>query len=169
MASISVRTVDPSSNSKQSAPFCCGRGSICDFKANWTSLFARDSGAIGVLDGTRAVAVSWVLAFHSVLFLPASLAAKDTAAGRPRTDPPAYVELTNSWFMSPVIIGETGVDMFFLLSGFLIAYLLGREYRRSGSIHYCRFLFRRWLRIFPAFITAILLYSVVTFQACAHW
>jgi peptidoglycan/LPS O-acetylase OafA/YrhL len=132
-------------------------------------LFARDSGAIGVLDGTRAVAVSWVLAFHSVLFLPVSLASGEAKAGRTYVVPPAYTQMTDSWFMAPVVIGETGVDMFFLLSGFLIAYLLGREYRRSGSINYCRFLFRRWLRIFPAFITAIVIYSFATFQACAHW
>ena len=169
MASRSLRPDNSSSITKEAPPFCCGRGSVCDCYANWKSLFARDSGAIGVLDGTRAVAVSWVLAFHSVLFLPAVLSSDQAKANQPARLPPAYVQMTDSWFMAPVVIGETGVDMFFLLSGFLIAYLLGREYRRTGSINYFRFLFRRWLRIFPAFITAILIYSPATFQACAHW
>lgn len=48
-------------------------------------------------------------------------------------------------------IGWGGVDLFFVLSGFLISGLLFREYRASGRVRIGRFLVRRGLKIYPAF------------------
>lgn len=47
--------------------------------------------------------------------------------------------------------GWVGVDLFFVLSGFLVSGLLFREYRRYGSIRPVRFLVRRGWKIYPAF------------------
>ena len=47
--------------------------------------------------------------------------------------------------------GWIGVDLFFVLSGFLIAGLLFREHQRFGVIRYRRFVVRRGLKIYPAF------------------
>lgn len=47
--------------------------------------------------------------------------------------------------------GWVGVDLFFVLSGFLIASLLFKEYLRFGSINVKRFLIRRGFKIYPAF------------------
>ncbi len=47
--------------------------------------------------------------------------------------------------------GWIGVDLFFVLSGFLISGLLFREHQRFGSIRYGHFLARRGLKIYPAF------------------
>ncbi|MFO0960257.1 MAG: acyltransferase [Isosphaeraceae bacterium] len=47
--------------------------------------------------------------------------------------------------------GFLGVDMFFVLSGFLIVTLLLRERRRTGTISLKNFYMRRTLRIFPAY------------------
>ncbi|MCA8920042.1 MAG: acyltransferase, partial [Planctomycetes bacterium] len=47
--------------------------------------------------------------------------------------------------------GWVGVDLFFVLSGFLVSGLLFSEYRRSGEARVGRFLTRRALKIFPAF------------------
>ncbi len=47
--------------------------------------------------------------------------------------------------------GWVGVDLFFVLSGFLISGLLFTEYRRSGTINVGRFLWRRGLKIWPAY------------------
>ena len=49
-------------------------------------------------------------------------------------------------------IGWIGVDLFFVLSGFLISGLLFREFRDTGSIDVKRFLIRRGLKIYPSFI-----------------
>jgi peptidoglycan/LPS O-acetylase OafA/YrhL len=47
--------------------------------------------------------------------------------------------------------GWIGVDLFFVLSGFLVSGLLFREYRRRGAVSLTRFLVRRGLKIYPAF------------------
>jgi peptidoglycan/LPS O-acetylase OafA/YrhL len=47
--------------------------------------------------------------------------------------------------------GGTGVLIFFVLSGFLITWLLLKEYEKSGTISLRKFYSRRALRIFPAF------------------
>jgi peptidoglycan/LPS O-acetylase OafA/YrhL len=46
--------------------------------------------------------------------------------------------------------GYLGVDVFFVLSGFLITSLLFKEWRETGRIVFRRFYLRRALRLFPA-------------------
>ena len=46
--------------------------------------------------------------------------------------------------------GFLGVDVFFVISGYLITSLLLREFRRGGAIHLGRFWLRRALRLLPA-------------------
>jgi len=46
--------------------------------------------------------------------------------------------------------GFLGVDIFFVLSGFLITSLLVEEYDRSGTINFRQFYRRRAYRLFPA-------------------
>lgn len=58
-----------------------------------------------------------------------------------------------------------GVDIFFVLSGFLITALLLQEHQRSARVSLKSFYLRRILRLFPALlfmITAYLLYSYLT-------
>lgn len=47
--------------------------------------------------------------------------------------------------------GWTGVDLFFVLSGYLIGGLLFAEVNRTGGLRASRFLLRRGLKIYPAF------------------
>lgn len=48
--------------------------------------------------------------------------------------------------------GFIGVDVFFVLSGFLITRLLVAEHRRSGGIDWARFYARRFRRLLPALL-----------------
>lgn len=48
-------------------------------------------------------------------------------------------------------IGWAGVDLFFVLSGFLVSGLLFTEYQERGSLDIVRFLIRRGLKIYPGF------------------
>lgn len=57
--------------------------------------------------------------------------------------------------------GFVGVDIFFVISGFLITGLLLREYQRTGTISFRRFYERRVKRILPASVL-VLFVTVVT-------
>jgi len=52
--------------------------------------------------------------------------------------------------------GWMGVDLFFVLSGFLVSGLLFAEYRKHGAIRPLRFLGRRGFKIYPAFYLLLL-------------
>lgn len=52
--------------------------------------------------------------------------------------------------------GNLGVNFFFVLSGFLITYLLIHEKKVSGKIHITKFWIRRILRIWPLFYFCVL-------------
>jgi peptidoglycan/LPS O-acetylase OafA/YrhL len=56
--------------------------------------------------------------------------------------------------------GWVGVDLFFVLSGFLVSGLLFREFQHSGVMDFRRFLIRRGLKIYPAFYCFLLVSSV---------
>ncbi|MSP58983.1 MAG: acyltransferase [Myxococcales bacterium] len=47
--------------------------------------------------------------------------------------------------------GWIGVDLFFVLSGFLVSGLLFREHQRHGRLFAGRFLIRRGFKIYPGF------------------
>jgi len=67
---------------------------------------------------------------------------------------PMRVDVLPIWQRLPIKImsvGGFGVDLFFVLSGFLVSGLLFREYVRHGSINVVHFLIRRGLKIYPAF------------------
>lgn len=53
-------------------------------------------------------------------------------------------------------VGNLGVRIFFVISGFIITHLLIREYAVTGTISLKKFYIRRSLRIFPAFYFLIL-------------
>jgi peptidoglycan/LPS O-acetylase OafA/YrhL len=56
--------------------------------------------------------------------------------------------------------GWVGVDLFFVLSGYLIGRQLWKEAKRSGSIQVGRFLLRRGLRIWPLYYSLVALLAV---------
>ena len=62
----------------------------------------------------------------------------------------------------PVRGGFVGVDIFFVISGFLITGLLVAELDRSGSISWIRFVGRRIRRLLPAAVLVLVLISVVS-------
>lgn len=67
--------------------------------------------------------------------------------------------------------GGLGVLIFFVVSGFLITWLLLREYQRNGAIKLSRFYARRALRIFPAFYvySALLLAILIGLHKRVDW
>ena len=54
-------------------------------------------------------------------------------------------------------IGMVGVDLFFVLSGFLISGLLFSEFEETGNVRMQRFFVRRGMKIYPAFYGFLLI------------
>ena len=84
------------------------------------------------LDVIRALAVALVFAAH----LP--------------TCPPNESRVLHALTIPLARGGWVGVDLFFALSGYLIAGLLFREYQRTGRLSIGRFLIRRGFKIYPS-------------------
>ncbi len=103
-------------------------------------LVPPDDGRLRPLDGLRALSVLWVILFHAGWYarfvLPAS----------------AWLSLYDSRWLVPMWRGDFGVDVFFVLSGFLIGGVLLDEEARSGDIELVRFYVRRALRLWPALL-----------------
>lgn len=59
------------------------------------------------------------------------------------------------------IDGSAGVQAFFILSGFLITYLLIKESSKNGHISIVNFYIRRTLRIFPLYFFILLLITII--------
>ena len=55
--------------------------------------------------------------------------------------------------------GWTGVDLFFVLSGFLVGGLLFQEIRKNGRLNAGRFLIRRGFKIWPGYFVFIAFYA----------
>ncbi len=94
------------------------------------------------LDGVRAIAVAMVMIFH---------------VSRPDLRVPG-----------PIVIGQTGVDLFFVLSGFLITGILLKSPQEDW--HEVRtFYTRRVLRIFPLYYFALIVVFPLFLHRHASW
>lgn len=96
---------------------------------------ASAGGRDRVLDGLRAIAVLAVIAGHALAYRYAD-----------------FVE--GNWFLHQVArlsIADTGVYLFFAISGYIITTLMLREEAREGRFNLPAFYVRRSLRILPPF------------------
>jgi peptidoglycan/LPS O-acetylase OafA/YrhL len=97
------------------------------------------------LDGWRAVSIIMVLGSHCKV-----------VAGFPKS-----LDRIFYWLFD----GDLGVRCFFVISGFLITYLLLQEDSQTGSVSLRKFYIRRALRILPvyfAFLLAVFLLQIFT-------
>lgn len=58
-------------------------------------------------------------------------------------------------------LGGTSVTAFFVLSGFLLSYLLMKEKETTGSVHIKYFYLRRILRIWPLYFLTLVVYKLI--------
>lgn len=119
-----------------------GTGETVTFAANlsaWSIIMTTNElPASGVrmpgLDHLRALAIGQVLLFHYRIF--------------------AHPE----WVTTVGQFGWTGVDLFFVLSGYLIAAQLLRELARRGRLSLAAYFIKRTFRILPAYLVVVALY-----------
>lgn len=70
---------------------------------------------------------------------------------------PGSLSALGAWIHRSVKNFTIGVDIFFVISGFLITYLLLVEKETTGRIHFTKFYLRRTLRIWPLYFLLIAL------------
>jgi peptidoglycan/LPS O-acetylase OafA/YrhL len=114
---------------------------------NLRLVFSPSEGSIPAIDGIRAVALVWVVLMHAVFFLQPFI------GGPPMrlysTDPRLHL----LWK------ADFAIELFLVLSGFLIGRILMRERLTRGRIDVAGFYVRRALRILPAYYVALALAS----------
>ena len=107
--------------------------------------FPRDAHTIAALDGLRAAAILLVLARHAIT---------------PFRDSGQMFFAVLGWdAATPMVNGWIGVDLFFVLSGFLIARGLIRRFDETGGFSLRRYFARRALRILPAYYAMLFIAS----------
>lgn len=102
--------------------------------------FDRDTDGIAALDGLRAAAILLVLARHAVIPF--------------RADGGMAYRMFGWEIATPLVNGWIGVDLFFVLSGFLISHGI---IRRGHEFRLGRYVARRALRIVPAYYAMLLI------------
>jgi len=103
-------------------------------------LFKRRASSLEPLDGLRAIAALWVMAEHTLLN------GNHRFFGLPLKTP----------ILRAIVNGDIAVDVFFVLSGFLIAFILLKECKREGGISLFAFWRGRFVRIWPALLVYVL-------------
>ncbi len=104
------------------------------------------------LDGLRGIAIAFVVLFHCFYFNPG-----------PDYNKNDLVHRLILYFERFIAVGWSGVDLFFVLSGFLIGGIL-LDVRESPRF-FKTFYLRRFYRIIPAYYAWILCYIVVAAAA----
>jgi peptidoglycan/LPS O-acetylase OafA/YrhL len=120
---------------------------------NLRSLWHRRADAMKPIDGLRAIAILWVIAYHTFAFV-----------GRPMRHG------IHEPLFRIVNRGLLGVDVFFVLSGFLIGRLLIAEQDDRNTISLRRFYVRRAMRILPAYWVSLAVFCLlVETNASSAW
>lgn len=112
-------------------------------KRNIRGLFVRPAHQEPIIDGLRAFAILTVFAYHWLWC--AQLFIADTY--EQYVEYPIYIK----WLER----GETSVDLFFVVSGFLIGHLLFKEYEKRQTLDIRRFFVRRFWRLMPVYWFAL--------------
>lgn len=93
------------------------------------------------LDNLRTLAIAYVFFFHYFIL----------SHGQPK------------WLPDFAEFGWTGVDLFFVLSGFLISSQLFAQIKQGQKISFKQFFLKRFFRIVPAFLVTVGLYFCFPF------
>lgn len=123
--------------------------------ANARDVFVRPPQRLPQIDGVRAFSILYVLVFHGLIALVVLL--------KPDERSIRFLQFVQDtpWYFQWVLMGDRGVDAFFVISGFLIGQLLFQEFNKTGTIDLKRFFMRRWLRLTPVYFLVIALFAVL--------
>lgn len=121
------------------------------FRENFRSIYKQRPGNYAALDGIRAISILLVLVFHTFFVY--------VTVHPTKTVDVLIHELGLSWAWA--WNGDKGVDVFFVMSGFLISGILLKQVQKNGRIDLRNFYVRRYLRLTPAYYFALLAYWIM--------
>ena len=112
-------------------------------------LFQKKDNEIQALNGIRALSISLIFIVHTWGF------------ALPILPPELQHSTTSRIFLNT----NSGVDLFLLLSGFLISLGLKQQWKKTGTLDIRLFYKKRILRIFPAYYVFILVTTLLLFAS----
>lgn len=118
------------------------------FKENFQSIYTRRASNYASIDGIRAISIILVLVFHTFFVYQLAHPTHDVAA--------IINELGTGWAWA--FNGDKGVDVFFVMSGFLISGILFRQIDKEGQMNLKNFYLRRYLRLTPVYYFTLTIY-----------
>jgi peptidoglycan/LPS O-acetylase OafA/YrhL len=121
------------------------------FKANFQSIYQRRASNYASIDGIRALSILLVLVYHTFLVYDLS---------NPHETVASILEKLG-WAWTWAWNGDKGVDVFFVMSGFLISGILLKQYAKEGHLNLKNFYIRRYLRLTPAYYFMLTVYCLL--------
>lgn len=95
------------------------------------------------IDGVRALSILWMVSFHCFYVLGFY------------TNNQQYTDIHKNPFLAPFTKGHMGVDVFFVISGFLIGHFLMLEFQKNSKVSFHNFFIKRAFRILPVYFLVL--------------
>lgn len=111
---------------------------------SYSNLFYRPKQNYKVIDGIRAIAILWVIILH-VWFFQLNIFPETTH------------KIANFPLFAWITRGDLGVDLFFVISGFLIGTILFKEFKKTTKINFKKFYTRRFFRLIPVYVFSMII------------
>jgi peptidoglycan/LPS O-acetylase OafA/YrhL len=112
-------------------------------------LYRQDSDQFNHIEGLRAFAALRVMVHHLALF------------GAFFWTPAQFSKILEHPFFKCALAPSVSLDVFFVISGFVIGYSLIKAYKKTGEIDFYSFFIRRGVRIFPLYLFVIVACAVL--------
>lgn len=125
-----------------------------NLKANAREIYTPEHSRMMFMDGLRCLGMFHVMLSHSILAFTIGF----------HNEFQAFIQQF-PWYLRWMLSGDKAVDLFFVISGFLIGQMLFKEYNRTQKIDLKRFFLRRFWRLTPAYYLVIALFALT---ASAH-
>lgn len=120
-------------------------------KRNFSALFIRTNDRWAFLDGYRTIGIFWVILGHCFILLQDAYGMvwwRDTISHLP-------------YYFQWIVNGDIAVDGFLVVSAFLMANMLIKQYQTSNRIRASIFYLSRYMRLTPAYLLAIFIFMSV--------
>jgi len=118
-----------------------------NIKANFRDIYHAENSRMLFMDGLRCIGMFHVMLSHSILAFLLGFQSQFQS----------FIQ-EFPWYLRWMLAGDKAVDLFFVISGFLIGQILFREYNKTAKIDLKRFFLRRFWRLTPAYYLIIVIF-----------